>query len=1149
MTQEEYRQRLLLFKQLNANGLFYDEDRDRVLAAMQAREDFLFAPGNEWMLEKLGLAPSVLEEMTAMPLLVPEGTDQVQNTFFKPLLLAEITGRITDPGGLVVAVDVDGDQRVNEATVIFRLHEKDPTLLHVTVLYPTGMATYEVPHGMTDPMHFNIVQVEATDGVEIPVRLLSNGPQHITITPNYEISFSLGGQNTLLKATPLDKEPTVRVLTPPEQRGKLWYMELQVGASTDMARVVFEHTGEPFEYTCTISYLVLNPVYSGIIHSKKLTLSLSEPLAPAVLNEAGQQVTLALTATEALNNIVGLGISHQLSTYGLKEKKNLQSKYPTATPEDFGESSLFSRPAVVLYYGEEPHIFDFPKEEGRVDTRAKAPARTEANAGNLTKRLAIRDLPEVDPALTMNAEVVSLQTAEITLLEYAAQMGITDKANFERWKKLNVTLRKSIANNQLLPAEELAALTEIAEAFIDGYFTEFDGPLQPIGGPNDYGESGLGDYYKKYSNEATGEKVERVKTDNPNHLLPDLSGNRMDLTDLPRTYEVVPDYNTPGMYISIENYLPSAIETLVARLQAQRWDQLESLLNDIQNRYAMAVAYKMGATKGASYSAILNAQRDLRTRLLRQQTKKGRKALKKVSVVFYPEEFILDKDKRMGEIGIPMNVYYYADLDQKCWYVINLSNSSGFEDYVYFSEGHDPTVDEAAFPPQKLFEELGDKDNLPAGWLYYQIPGGPGGGFETLGTSWRNWEWEDWIKIFGVAALTVAAIIALPPVGGAIGVSTTTAGFIGTAGAITVGFAGGMAIYKASEEDHLDTMTLVGGLTDIAAAFMGTLGALAKAGKIGKLIAGFRTSQAYLVLKYAEGTADTVAMAVTNVATLEKIAKIYDNEQITPERKTWAIAWEVSYLVLQNALTVVSVKGTSEDIAKFRRNNVGEFEGARAGSDNPSLEAAEKVGDVKDGKKALAPQAEKNDGTAGFKKEREVINREKEVVNREKEVVNREKEVVNREKEVVNREKEVVSKENNPKILDEKVTLSGKVNERIQLNEEQKKTLNLFSKEDLTQGNSIFMVKLPRRGLVKVNRGANGGWYYLSSKGRPIYITKRLNEGKLKLQEAQLNYGNKKVLVGTRGGLYYKSILGNEKRYIPSTRRKHVQLEVKDVNP
>ncbi|MGD1840642.1 MAG: hypothetical protein ACFB0B_07060 [Thermonemataceae bacterium] len=92
------------------------------------------------------------------------------------------------------------------------------------------------------------------------------------------------------------------------------------------------------------------------------------------------------------------------------------------------------------------------------------------------------------------------------------------------------------------------------------------------------------------------------------------------------------------------------------------------------------------------------------------------------------------------------------------------------------------------------------------------------------------------------------------------------------------------------------------------------------------------------------------------------------------------------------------------------------------------------------------------------------------------------------------------------------------------------------------------MVKL-KTGYRKVHKSDRGNFYYLQNSGRKKYITKDIDKGKLQLQEAQLRYGDKSVMVGIRGGLYYQSILGNEKRYIPSTRRKHVQLYTEDINP
>ena len=97
-------------------------------------------------------------------------------------------------------------------------------------------------------------------------------------------------------------------------------------------------------------------------------------------------------------------------------------------------------------------------------------------------------------------------------------------------------------------------------------------------------------------------------------------------------------------------------------------------------------------------------------------------------------------------------------------------------------------------------------------------------------------------------------------------------------------------------------------------------------------------------------------------------------------------------------------------------------------------------------------------------------------------------------------------------------------------------------------GERVLVVKL-KTGYRKVHKSDRGNFYYLQNSGRKKYITKDIDKGKLQLQEAQLVYNDKKVMVGARGGLYYTPLLGNEKRYIPSTRRQYIQLEIKDTNP
>ena len=659
-------------------------------------------------------------------------------------------------------------------------------------------------------------------------------------------------------------------------------------------------------------------------------------------------------------------IAHSLAAYTAEEmgfvevKVNPTKKKNIQQETEFNDPSLYSKAGIHVYVGNNasPESKSFHRVKGLMDYQVLEKDE-KPGAYHYEKELEGRSARDSIGALqsqrlpaSMNAELLAIDTLLNALLRKAVEMRLIKRETMDYWRYLSVHLLKMLGTPALRTAKNHTLALKLLRYFTEWYEHELkDTAFSLKSSKHLYQHDVLGNNYDDrhinvFESQFTGKELtqetdeydvgKNVAKDNFGLRLPDSTATFTTKYQKNRRLKR-PDKNDHGTYLTkVAITRQPDYNRLLNDLRNKKWEAAKKSYEAVRRGYFNWLSYQFEA-KAASYlhffsanqnyekfeyyrsiAQAIRAKNSLREKLHRQKDEKNRHTLKKVKAVFYPsldaskqdeKDKVLKKQSKIPRY--PLDLYYYADFDKDRWYVINLTGKP-FHDYVSFSEGHDPNhpkKGKAVMPPKALFQVLSNKNNLPRGYLYYQIPGGPGD--RVLIES--KYEAYEWVKAVGVG-ISLAAMV-LPGVG-LMGIAVSRA--LGIAGGILIGTAGGMSIYYAAQEDRLDDTTLLNGVVDIGASFLSVLGSLRNYDNIRKSLN--LSDTVYVTLSAGASAADVTSLALTTVATLDLIKQLYDDHNIDNREQRGALAWEISYLLAQGLLTVMGVRG---NIKTFKQNPVG----------------------------------------------------------------------------------------------------------------------------------------------------------------------------------------------------------------------------------
>lgn len=291
------------------------------------------------------------------------------------------------------------------------------------------------------------------------------------------------------------------------------------------------------------------------------------------------------------------------------------------------------------------------------------------------------------------------------------------------------------------------------------------------------------------------------------------------------------------------------------------------------------------------------------------------KNAQRVLAVFQPDE------KFSSEAGyvkqVPLALYYWRD--GNTWYLKNITNPNRTYEVSATAKPGDTG------PPRALLQELNDPDRLPAGLIFYDIPGQIAGQVRTT-------DGLTWAKAFSYLGLALAAIgLTLITAGGAtpgivVAGSWVLAGSA-VAGAISAG------IDLADKVKHGD-LTATAAVLDIAQIVAGLAGASALAsGRIAvaaaNVPAGARwagnwarlavlASKVYVPATVTAAGADVLSFAIISVETAKQLDDIEARQGDSPESKSRAKMLLLAQVAALAGVNALLVKGLVPGLTRGR---------------------------------------------------------------------------------------------------------------------------------------------------------------------------------------------------------------------------------------
>jgi hypothetical protein len=360
------------------------------------------------------------------------------------------------------------------------------------------------------------------------------------------------------------------------------------------------------------------------------------------------------------------------------------------------------------------------------------------------------------------------------------------------------------------------------------------------------------------------------------------------------------DFSNANKEIGLDN------TQLPGKIRNRKWDEAEPLVLSVRSvMYAITLknaSKKLedakkdetadpAATQAASQTtAEMKNKTDQSSALHKIKEEKGVQGLvQRVPAIFYPKEMNTNGKKKLVSAPIPLfYVKIRNDDNSEYWRIFSTVNAEGSN---YFQVEAPVSNAEEKAPPHSLFLELNDKEFLPKGYFYYNVPGTECNGMIEM-TSDLEWD-----EVFGFVALGLLGVGLIAMTGGA--AAPLVSGLFLASG-LAAGVGGVIKIVDDTAEGHASGEEITFALIDIA-------GALIPIGKLGLLKAANAQKGArgvYVGLSLFELSSDLGGFVyMTGKAALD-IDEIANNDQLSNSEKITAITTILAMAAIQSALVV-----------------------------------------------------------------------------------------------------------------------------------------------------------------------------------------------------------------------------------------------------
>ena len=852
--------------------------------------------------------------------------------------------------GITLALDADGDQVKKELILHFK--REGVNVVMTATHKPTNASARIVVNmgSVAKAKAFKIVQVTTTDGIREIKILASKGTKrhdritvlppiydhsygiefkHIDLNPSYPFVNGRDNEETDTKNASLkikkedlinlERNNTIELIGGPTKSSVFWSMRFKVGQA-DQATLDIEYDKKLKDLVGIVTYYpngssrgirIINPVIK-LSENKGI-----DDIDVQLFTFTPQSVSFRMFDAKTKKPLRKDGmpdfyVAHWVREYTSKDKSELEKEGKEAgtNPQEYarvglrvymdrtesGQGALLKRKAGLM---PTKKLSDKEKDIKRKDDTYNE-RRTGHDAIDLLNKMQVAKVDSIDE------ETMATEMRYRMLLLGLAKRGVISEDTLYEWFLLKHTIQKFLTLDKPSPGE-----TAIAMAVSTGFAQLFHKEAEPAKKEMKYfGSTTATKGFYKYENPYSGETF----------ISPD-SGAVKNMED---------SSEEGTQFFGMKAYTPALIDTLPSFIKAGNKTALGERMPRIEEMYMKWVTDK--ATKSKSKEVEQTLGQIKNQKLLKKSLQKLKEdeahisTPQRIKAVFYPQNEYQGTKPGEALTGYPLNIYYYYDYNNKGrWYIKHLIKLTDKSDHVEWISAPAPKKEDLNNPPKELFKKLNDKDNLPVGWLYYQMPNNNKGDKVFVD---GHWEAKDWVKAIGIGAMLVGmaatgiggAVIGIEAslVGGGIGSTIVSAGTVLTVGGgLTVSVAGGMELYDIAQEERGNETSYTSAILDVANGVLGAISAILPYAAFIDTAAG---EMVYIAVQGAEGWGNTAGLLLTTVGGFNAIKGLLKNrENMKTKDFVLQLAWEILYLAAQDYIMIRTIQGNfanARDIPK-----------------------------------------------------------------------------------------------------------------------------------------------------------------------------------------------------------------------------------------